>query len=161
MEIPYAAGRESIIKINIEIVPKSDDESLDLRICKMNPKIMQLINQIAANGRHIFGTHDGSTYKLDLDDIYYIEAVERKVFVYSEDMVCEIPDKLYEIAERLDMYGFVRVSKSVIVNLEKMKSIRPAMGKFMMTLTNDEQILVSRQYIGDWEAALGIEKNRG
>ena len=150
-------GRLTIIRITIEIVESKDDESLDLKIRKMDPAILHLVNQLKMGDESIFGTQNGKTHKVSIHDIFYFEAVERRVFIYGETSVYEVSSKLYEIEEKYEGLGFVRVSKSVIVNVEKMKSIYPTMGKFKMMLTNGEEITVSRQYIRELKAALGIE----
>jgi DNA-binding LytR/AlgR family response regulator len=52
---------------------------------------------------------------------------------------------------------FLRISKSVIVNLSKIKSLSPALsGRFEAALDNGEKVIISRQYVGDLKKRLGI-----
>ena len=77
-----------------------------------------------------------------------MEAVEGEVFLYSAKQVYETKQKLYEIGHLLEEKQFLRVSKSVIVNLMKIKAIKPALnGRFIAVLRNDEEVIISRKYV--------------
>ncbi|MGL5255373.1 MAG: LytTR family DNA-binding domain-containing protein, partial [Brevinema sp.] len=65
--------------------------------------------------------------------------------------------KLYELEENLANGDFLRVSKSLIINLSKIKSLSPALsGRFEATLFNDEKVIISRQYMGNLKKRFGI-----
>ena len=65
--------------------------------------------------------------------------------------------KLYELEERFVGTDFLRVSKSVIMNLSKVKSLSPAFnGRFEATMKNDEKVIVSRQYVPVLKEKLGL-----
>ena len=56
--------------------------------------------------------------------------------------------KLYELEDLLKNNSFFRVSKSMIVNLMKITSVRPALnGRFSAILKNGEEIIISRKYV--------------
>ena len=56
--------------------------------------------------------------------------------------------KLYELESKYEGKSFFRCSKSVIVNLMKIESIKPALNsRFMAKLTNGEVVIISRQYV--------------
>ena len=93
----------------------------------------------------------------DVNKISYIEALERKTFVYTEDEMFESKLKLYEMEERLCHCGFIRISKSCLVHLKYIKSIRNDIErKLRLTMKNDEQIIVSRQYADEIKKRLGV-----
>ena len=88
-------------------------------------------------------------------DICYIESVEGKTFLYTREKVYETSGRLYELEELLKKKHFLRISKSMMVNLMKIRSIRPAMGgRFTAHLYSGEQIIISRSYVKDLKAAL-------
>ena len=96
---------------------------------------------------------DGESYLLDVSKILYIEALERKTFVYADEAIYESKLKLYEMEERLCKSGFFRVSKSCLVHLQFIQSIKNDVGrKLRLTLKNGEQIMVSRQYADEIKA---------
>lgn len=52
---------------------------------------------------------------------------------------------------------FVRVSKSVILNVNKIKSLAPAFGgRYEALLKNGEKIIISRQYVSSLKEVLGV-----
>ena len=95
---------------------------------------------------------------LDIEKILYIEAVDRKTFVYTENECYESELKLYEIEEELLERDFLRISKQSIVNLRKIRSLKADINrKIRVTLQNGEQIVVSRMYSDELRRKLGLK----
>ena len=87
-------------------------------------------------------------YQIPLADIYYIEALENRTFLYLEHDCYESRKRLYEFEELLSGRSFARISKSVIVNMMKIEAIRPALnGRFLCQLKNGEKVIISRKYV--------------
>lgn len=83
---------------------------------------------------------DGATYLLEPKAILYFEAVESKIFVYTEKEIYEIHWKLYELEEKFKDSSFFRCSKSMILNIEWIEKIAPGFhGKFEAKLFNREK----------------------
>ena len=81
-------------------------------------------------------------------DVYYFESVDNKVFAYCEKQVYEVRKKLYELESDLSGTDFLRISKSVIVDLSKIRNLSPSFnGRLEALLRNGEKIIISRQYI--------------
>ena len=81
-------------------------------------------------------------------DIYYIESVDKHSFVYCKDKVYQTGLRLYQLEEELPAAGFVRISKSCIVNIKVMQSIKPMHNsRLEATLINGEKLTVTRKYI--------------
>ncbi|EAA0093408.1 response regulator transcription factor [Listeria innocua] len=90
---------------------------------------------------------DGVTYLIAKRKILYFEAVESKIFVYTEKDVYETTWKLYELEEKFKDSSFFRCSKSMILNIEWIEKIAPGFhGKFEASLFNREKVIISRQY---------------
>ena len=67
--------------------------------------------------------------------------------------------RLYEIEEKLCDRDFFRCSKSVIVNLRKIRKLKPELTRSIMaTLCNGEIIVISRRYAGALKKLIGVEK---
>ena len=100
---------------------------------------------------------DNETYLLETEKILYIEAVDRKTFVYTNSENFESELKLYEIEQELIERDFLRISKNSIVNLRKIKSLKTDVNrKIRITLQNGEQIVVSRMYSDELRKKLGL-----
>jgi len=103
---------------------------------------------------------EGDRYVISISDIYYFESVDDRTFVYPEKEFFETRMRLYELEEDLKGGAFVRISKSVIVNLMKVVSIKPAMnGRFLCKLKNGEEVLISRKYVNDVRMKLKGERS--
>ena len=98
---------------------------------------------------------DNVEYTVLINDIFYVESVDKKVFAYCEKEVFRSNYKLYELEERLPHMGFVRVSKSVIINIEKLTGIKTLVNsKLEARLSNGESVCVTRKYLKDIKMAL-------
>ena len=76
--------------------------------------------------------------------------------MYSRTNCYETRLRLYELEESLGAY-FSRVSKSMIVNLKKIKCVRSDLsGRMEATLLNDEKIVISRGYVKDIKRRLDL-----
>ena len=92
-------------------------------------------------------TKDGTVYLIDKRVILYFESVDRRTFIYTENDVYEITLKLYEVESLLGTAGFFRSSKSQVVNIAQIESLRPNFdGRLELTMKNGEEVIVSRQY---------------
>ncbi len=96
-------------------------------------------------------------YQILLSDILYIESIDEKVFVYTHQDIYEDFRKLYELEELLQDKGFIRISKSCILNLDYLKSVRALFnGKYEATLMNDEKLIINRSYMAAFKKAFGL-----
>ena len=96
-------------------------------------------------------------HPLNAELAYYIESVEEKTFVYLEKEVYESNLKLYELEEQLKNTSYIRVSKSIILNIEKLQSVKPLInGKLEANLKNNEKILINRHYVPGFKKKFGI-----
>ena len=95
--------------------------------------------------------------KLVPKEVYYFESVDNKTFAYTARGVYEVHKKLYEIEKEYTYTEFLRISKSVIVNVAKIAYIRPIFNsRFEAKLKNNEKVIISRQYVADLKKKLGI-----
>ncbi|MDE6625751.1 MAG: LytTR family transcriptional regulator DNA-binding domain-containing protein, partial [Lachnospiraceae bacterium] len=94
---------------------------------------------------------------LDIEKIIYIESVDRKCFIYTEDEMYESEFKLYELEHQLEEFGFFRVSKSFLIHLQNIQSLKAEINrKIRVTMSNGEQIIASRQYSDKLKKRLGV-----
>ena len=144
------------MKIVFEELPPNEEEVIIIRCREMTVEIYRAISLLKALETLI--AYDGNNiYRVLPSDIYYIETVDNKTFLYCKDKIYESKQKLYELEEVLLNTDFLRVSKSAMLNLSKVNSLSPALnGRFEATLLNKEKIIISRQYVSDLKKKLGI-----
>ena len=98
---------------------------------------------------------EGKEFSIPLSDVFYIESVDKKTFVYGETEVYQTRLRLAELEKMLSHAGFVRVSKSVILNIEKLRGVKNlANSRLEAFLSNNERICVSRKYLKEIRAVL-------
>lgn len=145
------------MKITINIDEKTDETEIQIHCNRLTVDIENIIATLRIINQQLLVTRDGENYLLDVNEISYIEALERKTFVYTEESIFESKLKLYEMEERLCQSGFFRVSKSCLVHLKYIKSIKNDIErKLRLTMKNGEQIMVSRQYADEIKKRLGV-----
>ena len=82
---------------------------------------------------------------LDFDDIFMIRVEDKQTKVFTEDRDYLVKKPLYQIEESLDS-NFVRVSKTTIVNLRKIKRVAPSLkGMMFIELKNGLKDNISRK----------------
>lgn len=145
------------MKITIQINEQIQDTEIAVTCNRLSPEIEKMIATLRMLDQQLAVTKEDVNYLLDVEKIAYIEAVERKTFVYTGDDVYESKLKLYEMEERLCQSGFFRVSKNTLVHLRFIKSLKNDIArKLRLTLLNGEQIMVSRQYADEIKKRLGV-----
>ena len=146
-----------ILKITIDIDDNVKETEINIKCNKLTSEVENIIATLRIINQQMLVIKDNENYLLDVNKISYIEALERKTFVYTEDEMFESKLKLYEMEERLCNCGFIRISKSCLVHLTYIKSIRNDIErKLRLTMKNDEQIIVSRQYADEIKKRLGV-----
>lgn len=99
----------------------------------------------------------GTAYPLNINSIYYFEIVDQNAFVYCEKEIYESKMKLYEFEQETEGTSFFRASKSLIINADKIDSIKPSLsGRFEVVLKNKEKLIVSRQYVRVLKHMIGL-----
>ena len=134
------------------------EPNVTVEYAERTPQVEQVIGYIqylSRTGSGIPVTFEGEFLAVDPSDVLYIESVDRKTFLYTAAKVYETPRKLYELEGGYSEY--MRISKSCIINLQRIRSIRPDFGaKLLATMESGEKIYVSRQYAADLKARLGL-----
>ena len=145
------------MKITILDRAEGEEDEVIIRCKQMDEHILKLVYALRAGQEKLTATKGTDIVQLLPKEIYYFEAVDNKVFLYLEKDVYETKMKLYELEERFRGTDFLRVSKSVILNLSKVKSLSPAFnGRFEATMKNGEKLIISRQYVPALKEKIGL-----
>ena len=145
------------MKIIIEDIGPDEEEAVIIRCREVDEAVMQLVNGLKLKKEKLTVRQGEKILQIEPGDIYYFEAVDNKVFLYLEKNVYETKLKLYELERRFAGSDFFRVSKSVILNLAKVKNFTPEFsGRFEALMKNGERVGISRQYVPLLKNKLGI-----
>lgn len=92
-------------------------------------------------------------YIVTADEIVFLEVNDNKVYAYTKTDTYEVKQKLYEVKELLNALAFVQINKSVIVNINCVKSIQAEFsGNYRLKLKNRKETLtISRKYFKEFK----------
>ena len=143
------------MKILIEEPAAGEEEQIIIRCRQMSKELLALVNNLKAQRHTLIGMDGSDIHRIDPSLIYYFETVDNKVFIYCRDKVFESKYKLYEIEDFFKSSDFLRISKSVILNLKRIAFLSPGFsGRLEATLDNQEKVIISRQYVPDLKKKL-------
>ena len=93
---------------------------------------------------------------LEFNDVFMLRVENKQVKVYAENKEYLIRKPLYQVEESLSG-DFVRISKTTIVNLKKIKRVAPSLkGMMFIELKNGLKDNISRKYLPDFKNALDL-----
>ncbi|GHU44923.1 transcriptional regulator [Clostridia bacterium] len=117
---------------------------------------MHLIKLLKTDTLGIVFYNGGKVMRAEVSAVYYFETVDEKTCACFAKLVLSVHQKLYQLEEMLPG-NFCRVSKSLILNLDKIKSISPALsGRYEALMANAEKVIISRAYVREMKRRLGL-----
>ncbi len=124
---------------------------------QIDDEIMRLKYHIEMFEKKLQAKRDNEWCFVNLLDVLYFESVDNRIFLYTKDDVMEIKQRLYELEIILSDKDFIRISKSQIININKVKSLRPEINRTILaTMCNGEQLFISRKYVPAIRSLLSI-----
>lgn len=146
------------MKIEINIDEKAEELTVCVLCPQLTPEVEKIIETLRTLNNQLSVKKDGEIFLLDAAETLYIESVDRKCFVYTSGEVYETDMRLYELERDLGHCGFFRVSRSCLVNLRTVRSLKADIDRrIRITMLNGEQIIASRQYAGGLKERLGVK----
>jgi len=147
------------MKIKVEEIQNITEEEIIIRCRSRDERVESIISTLTLFDNKIAAKKDGRNYLLKLQDIYYFESVDNKVFCYTEKDVFEISMKLYEIENTYFDTNFIRISKNMIVDAGRIVSFKAQLnGRMEAILSNGEKVEVSRNYVSALKVKLRGKK---
>lgn len=124
-----------------------DNDYIDVKYRELTPVIHQIFQICEESSSVLLCEKNDITFKVDVNDILYIEWVDSKSCVYTKDDVYTMPSALSQLEALLNAQHFVRISKMALVNIFKIKSVSNGL-HFRLTaeMINGEKIVISRHY---------------
>lgn len=146
------------MKISIEVREDIDETQIAVSCKRLTPEIEKILATLRILDKKLTVVKGEETYLLDVSKVMYMESVDKKTFVYTGNEVYESSLRLYELEEQLAEYGFLRASKSCIMQLKYIKSLKADIDrKIRVTMENGERLMVSRQYADSFKRKLGVK----
>ena len=145
------------MRIIIESPQPNDEDVVIVRCASPDQRLISMLLSFQTAKTELTGYLEDKIVRLNYQDVYYFEANENRVFAYYHSDVYEVKYKLYELEELFVPLDFVRCSKSMIVNMEKIEYLSPLFSvKLEAHLKNGEKIVISRSYVKEIKRRLDL-----
>lgn len=143
------------MKLRIDQIPTIEETEIIIKCSKIDDKINRISNYIRTSYITISGKCDGESYVINLDDIYYFEAVENRVFAYVEKKVYEVNYKLADLVAVLYKTSFIQITRTIILNINKIERVNTLVnGRIGAILSNGEKMIINRAYSREFKRKL-------
>ncbi len=113
----------------------------------LEPLLEDIRTQRAKHTERFLIRSAGRIYFVAATEIDWIEAADNYVRLYAEGKPHLVRSKISQLADELDPTGFARVHRSHIVNMARVRELRPlASGDCDIILKNGQVVRMSRSY---------------
>ena len=145
------------MRVRFEQVDSREKEQALIRAVEKTADILSAMDLLENGSGGVAVTKDRNTFFCRQTQIYYIESVDKRTYVYTRDDCYESRDRLYELEEKLGPW-VIRISKAMIVNLRKIRNVSAEPGgRMVAVLLNAERVIISRSYVKEIKRRLGIQ----
>ena len=111
------------MKIRIEETDGDEEIIIKCRAMDSGALIAQSLNEVIGKGQNEMTMYIGtSEYYVKKEDILFFETQNNKVWAHTNERMYRTDYKLFELEDIMPSY-FVRISKSVIVNVKLIESV--------------------------------------
>lgn len=122
------------------------EDRVDIRYREENEQI-EVIRNFFSSMQSITGRKEDEVCILHPGSIYYLETVDRKLFAYQAEEVCQLDYSMRRFLDCFGSGGFVQISKNTIVNLYRVKQVKTDLNmRLKLVMDNDEVIVLNRMY---------------
>ena len=145
------------MKITVHTDTDEKETHIHVTCPEMTPEIERILSMLHMLNKQLAGYKAGEMYLIEAVDVLYIDTADKKTFLYTKSEVYETDLKLYELEEQLEDADFFRANKSCIINFRHIASLKSELNRrLLVTLTNGEKLIVSRQYAEYMKEKLGV-----
>lgn len=143
--------------MDIQILENETKMQVIIKCQLVDENIHRLKSHIELFDNKLQAKMEGDYQFVDAMDVLYFESVDNRVFLYTKDSVMEVRQRLYELEDMLSKQDFIRISKSQIININKIKTLKPELNRTILaTMCNGEQLYISRKYVKELRSLLAI-----
>ena len=130
---------------------KTHEEKLEENYVELHYRMMdeesRYVEEMFTNRIMLIGKREKVSSLISPSDIYYLEVVDRHLYGYLEQEVWQLDGGLQEVVDRCREHGFVRIGKSMAVNIGKVKNIASDINaRIQLGLSNGEIVIMNRAY---------------
>ncbi len=146
--------------MEIKIDAKLSEPYVNLHVPKLTAEIgavVELLEGMGGASSLLTAKKDDKAYVIEPGQVELIRTEGGSVMLYDRTARSFTVDKpLREVTQRLGN-DFVRISKSAVVNINRIDHVSPSFNSTMdITMKNGMNDYISRKYLGDFKKRLGL-----
>lgn len=138
------------MKVKVEEISLDKEELSHLYVHSKDTCIDNLITYLESDSYRSLSINcyqGEEIFKVQSNDIFYIETEKEHLLLHTNNAVYSCKNRLYEL-EKILPNKFIRISKSTILNLEKVSLYKPLLNGLMeVKLQNSKVTFISRKYL--------------
>lgn len=134
------------MKITLQQIHEGKDEVI-IKYRQMTERIEEIVKLVEGQGEKVLGIKEGQQFLISIHKVIYLESVDGITYLYTEDEVYKsnLTLALFEVMYAEE--GFFRCSKSMVINIYRIKKLKSMSGsRIDVTLDNEEHVVISRRY---------------
>lgn len=146
------------MKVNLFVSKDVEEPYAEIHTNELNENITKAMSILENDESNelLAVKKDSDIALLEYDDIFMFRVENKQVNVFTKDYDYIIKKPLYQIEENLNS-DFVRISKTTIVNLKKIKRVAPSLRVMMfIELKNGLKDNISRKYLPNFKQVLDL-----
>lgn len=144
------------MRVELQISEDIDEPYAVIHSNKMTTEIQQILEMFQMPGNVITVSDNDQFIVLDPSEIYMLRMEDERLNVYCEQKKYISGKRLYEM-EKILGSGFMRISKSTLINLKQISRVESSFhGAMLVILKNGNKDYISRKYLPDFKKYLGI-----
>ena len=147
--------------MQVKAVINEKYQEIELHVCnkEANGEVWNLLEDLSGfvNRGLMVQAENGDKTMLSEKDVISFYSERQRVYARTTDAIYVVPKKLYELENELDENRFIRISKSEIINLRRIKKLdMSVVGTIRVIMKDGSEAYTSRRNIVKLKKALGI-----
>ncbi|WP_028593153.1 LytTR family DNA-binding domain-containing protein [Paenibacillus assamensis] len=137
------------MKIEVKLDERCEETSVLIRCSEVTDEIQRVVRLLQHSSiEWVEAKRNQSSHIIHIKHILYFYAEGQKVFAQTIEDAYEVKDRLHVWEEMLQARSFIRISKSVVANLEHMKRFEMMFnGNLVVFFSGDKKEYISRSYV--------------
>ncbi|HHV06269.1 MAG TPA: LytTR family transcriptional regulator [Anaerolineaceae bacterium] len=146
------------MQIEIKIDKNCIEPKIVIMAQSMTEDVKRIVELLSAETPQLLaGFRNDQLEILDPAKVLRLYAQQGKVIAVTESGEYTLRQRLYELEEKFEKDGFIRISNSEIINLKKAKNFDLSLaGSICVRLSDGTITYVSRRYVSKIKQLLGI-----
>lgn len=146
------------MKVEIKLDPNLEETKVTIYTPKIDEEVLSIEERLNKSKSQILsGFSDDKLVVIDPENIIRVYSYDGKVFVITESREYTVRLTLYETKDRLDKNKFVKISRSDIINIKKVKNFDLSfVGTISVEMVNGDLVYVSRRNLKAVKELLGV-----